>query len=365
MLDALQLPFSAEVVAAVTIGALASAIILFKLANRVFSTNPKIPFVPKPYGVVDSNGVMWNAATAGEFLSIKKAPTVYELVKQAVEKFADCPAMGARALLERHYEMVHGKEVEKLTFADEFSWISFRELGSAFHNLGAGMVSFAGLKAGDSVVIYAETQREWMIACLAAFSQSLVVVTVYATLGGEGLAHGVKQTKAKLIIADAKLLPKVAAAVRQYGKQMSKCTHVISIPDPVQTADSKNEAVGKTARQELSQAGWASMTFQEAQAKGAASSLSPVPPKPDDTAVIMYTSGTTGLPKLRSWALPRCVKFVTYMTRGEVAPHSPSFLFPFAQGVVIAHKSIVACSEGLEDRMKTFSGDIVDKGPEH
>jgi acyl-CoA synthetase (AMP-forming)/AMP-acid ligase II len=112
-------------------------------------------------------------------------------------------------------------------------------------DLASGMVAFAKLKPGDKVIIYAETQLEWMLAALAAFTQSLTVVTIYATLGEEGLAHGLSQTKAKLIIADAKLLPKVSKAVTAAGKEMASCKHVVYIGDPVKEHDEKGAAVTK------------------------------------------------------------------------------------------------------------------------
>merc|ERR1712216_937636 len=116
--------------------------------------------------------------------------------------------------------------------------MSYNHFGKAISSIGAGLVGLADLKGSsttltaalhlctqthrrraicaqpqDRVIIYAETQREWMLAAQGAFSQSLQVVTVYATLGEEGLIHGTTQTKSKVIVADAKLLKIVANAI--------------------------------------------------------------------------------------------------------------------------------------------------------
>merc|ERR1719498_625531 len=131
--------------------------------------------------------------------------------------------------------------------------MTYAEVGKTITALGSAMVGMAKLKPNDRVIIYAETQREWMLAAQAAFTQSLTVVTVYATLGEEGLIHGASQTKAKLIVADAKLLKVVASAIKKSG--MKTCTAVVYIPDPVKKADPKAAALIKAATETLTKAG--------------------------------------------------------------------------------------------------------------
>ena len=152
------------------------------------------------------------------------------------------------------------------------------------------------------MIIYAETQREWMLAAQAAFSQSLQVVTVYATLGEEGLIHGTTQTKTKVIVADAKLLKIVANAIKTNKTDMKSCTSVVYIVDPVQKPDPIAAAAIDAALESLKKAGIKVVTFDELQASGEAAPLPVAPPKAEDVAVIMYTSGTTGMPKVMAHA---------------------------------------------------------------
>eukprot|EP00962_Isochrysis_galbana_P023316 scaffold7016_cov123-Isochrysis_galbana.AAC.13 len=227
---------SALYTAAWLVGSMACVMLL----NRVLATNPKLPKAARPFGVV-KDGILWNATTVGVCAgpeTVEGASTVHELMELAFTQWSSEPVAGKRPLLKRYYEEIKpGQTVEKLTFADEYVFTTYAQYKKQMAELASGMVAFAKLKPGDKVVIYAETQLEWMLAALAAFTQSLTVVTIYATLGEEGLAHGLSQTKAKLIVADAKLLPKVTKAVTAAGKDMASCKHVVYIGDPVQETD--------------------------------------------------------------------------------------------------------------------------------
>ena len=249
----------------------------------------------------------------------------------AVEQGGSKQAVGKRPLLTRSYESVGGKEVEKLTFSDTYEWTSYADWGANFAALGASMVNWGGAKAGDSVVIYAETQMEWMLACQAAYSQSLTVVTIYATLGEEGVLHGCAQTKAPLMVLDAKLMGKVAGAIKKDRSQMKHLKKVIFIPDPCRSADPKAAAVIDAGLKALEKAGVQIEEIGKLITDGMKSLGVPAaPPKPDDLAVIMYTSGTTGLPK----------------------------------GVKISHRSMVAVIGGMVEKMVGYGVDPASKAQE-
>ena len=121
-----------------------------------------------------------------------------------------------------------GKAVEKLTLAPQYTWLTYDQLAERSAAFASGLVGLTGLKAKDKVVIYAETRAEWQIAAQAAFRQNLTVVTVYATLGVEGVRHGVSQTAASVVVCDAKLLKTLIEAA---ASGCAGLKHIVTIGD--------------------------------------------------------------------------------------------------------------------------------------
>ena len=62
------------------------------------------------------------------------------------------------------------------------------------------LTAWAGLGPGCKAVVYAETKADWQVAAQACFRQSATVVTIYATLGEEGVSHGLNLIKGSLVV---------------------------------------------------------------------------------------------------------------------------------------------------------------------
>ena len=144
------------------------------------------------------------------------AATAWEIMAKSFEQYGERNALGARALKKREMEPDEksGKAFEKLTYADAYDWVTYAELEKQTAALAAGLVKVAGLKPGAKVLIFAETQRDWMVTALACWRQGATVVTAYATLGEEGVSSAGNQTGAAVCVCDGKLFKTLAKAAK-------------------------------------------------------------------------------------------------------------------------------------------------------
>jgi len=107
-------------------------------------------------------------------------------------------------------------------------------------------------------------------------------VTLYATLGEDAIAHGLNETEVTIVVTTHDLLPKIKNILHKVPKVMT----VIYMEDQLHSTDTRGMKEGVNV-----------IPYRDVLSKGEHSDKDGVAPKKDDIAIIMYTSGSTGVPK--------------------------------------------------------------------
>jgi long-chain acyl-CoA synthetase len=97
--------------------------------------------------------------------------------------------LGTREVLSEEDEVQANGKVFKKYRMGEYTWRNFTETEQEAEKFGYGIRNL-GVRPRENVVVFSETRAEWMIAAHGLFKHSCTIVTIYATLGDDGIIHG-------------------------------------------------------------------------------------------------------------------------------------------------------------------------------
>ncbi|KAK3034012.1 hypothetical protein RJ639_033297 [Escallonia herrerae] len=263
------------------VGAAIVALLIPLLLSTIFLGKKKMKQRGVQVQVGGEAGLAMRNAKSARLIEVPwgGATTMAVLFEQACRKHSRQRFLGTRELISKEFVTASdGRKFEKLHFGD-YQWETYGKVFDRACNFASGLIKL-GHDVDTRAAIFSETRAEWLIAFQGCFRQNITVVTIYASLGDDALIHSLNETQVSTLICDYKQLKKLAAV----------SSSLKTIKNVIYFEDNEAESSGNISN-------WTVSAFSEVEKLGKNEPVQPRLPIKTDVALIMYTSGSTGLPK--------------------------------------------------------------------
>lgn len=296
--------------------------------------------------------------------------TYDEMLKSRFRFYKKEPCYGYRKVLSEQW--IKKGDSEKLfrqVKLSDFHWITFEQFDNQIEAARKGFL-LEGIRAGDKVMLYADTRPEWQISSQALIRLGAVVGTMYATLGVDGIIHSVNETQVTHVVTQKDKVNKLLRLKPKLPnlKKIIYFEPVLEFPTPELGGQTSSGAIVTNGNQEVNGAlsngqdglvkataakekkVWEKdfehsevecMSFSQLLANGLEGNQDELEKiekemvmrdmldanklrTKDSIAVIMYTSGSTGIPKgvlISHGNIMATIKSFSYVTKDFV--HKP------------------------------------------
>ena len=174
------------------------------LSVKMFSQRNPTSNTPRPRMVKESSEeICWRRDVSNhnpaykEIILENKVDTITKAFDHAVAKYGNKNCLGTRRVIVEELEEQEGGKMYKKLVLGDYEWLSYERAHSISNMVGKGFREL-GQEPGSMIAIYAETRAEWLLSALGAFSQSLVVTTLYTNLGEDAVVHGLNETEVRI-----------------------------------------------------------------------------------------------------------------------------------------------------------------------
>ncbi|KAJ6223379.1 hypothetical protein RDWZM_001924 [Blomia tropicalis] len=214
-----------------------------------------------------------------------KCRTIGDALDEAIRQHGpETTCIGYRDVICTETAQVDGKEINRYKLTD-YKWLTFGDLYDYINRFGHGL-NRIGVQKGDKVMIFAETSARWLICGQSIIKNGSVLVTLYSTLGDQGIIHGMEQTEVEYIITSVTLARKLI----RLKSSLTCLKHIILLDsteeDLVELKETIDSNVSVTSFEEMIHSSNANFFTENI-----------VSVDENDLTIIMYTSGSGGIPK--------------------------------------------------------------------
>uniref|UniRef100_A0A803KIQ4 long-chain-fatty-acid--CoA ligase n=1 Tax=Xenopus tropicalis TaxID=8364 RepID=A0A803KIQ4_XENTR len=165
-----------------------------------------------------------------------------------------------------------------------YQWLTYKQVADRAELLGSGLIHKGCRPSTDQFIgIFSQNRPEAVIAELACFTYSMVVVPLYDTLGPEAIVYIVNRADLSLVFCD------------KPDKALTLLNNCEKGQMPVLKAIVVMEQFGTELKERGAKCGVEILSMEEIEVQDKGYQHSP--PKPSDLSVVCFTSGTTGDPK--------------------------------------------------------------------